>query len=657
MQLFFAITLLLSASLLFVVQPMFAKMVLPRFGGTPAVWNTCMVFYQAVLLGGYVYAHVTTRLLGPRRQAALHAAVLCLPWLVLPIIVAKGLTPSAEANPIPWLLMILSISVGLPFFVVSASAPMLQAWFADTGHPAADDPYFLYAASNVGSMVALLGYPFLLEPNLPLAGQTWLWAAGYGLLMLLVLGCAVFLWRSPGAAGKTDRQAGSAADAPSLADPTWRDRLWWLALSFAPSSLLLGVTTHISTDIASVPLLWVVPLALYLLTFVLVFARRTLLKHTWMLRAQPYFVVLLAALFFLNAAKIVWVLLLLHLATFFVMAMVCHGELARMRPKAARLTEFYIWMSIDGVLGGVFNAIVAPNLFPTIIEYPLVIVVASMLRPTTRTGARTTRVGRLDFALPLGLAVGLGGLALSLQAAAVTIGVRGTAAILAPAGLVALVSQKRPLRFGLSVGAVLIVSLLCSGWERGLLCVERNFYGVVRVRHDRRHNANSLIHGTTNHGLQSRDPNRRRQPLSYFHRTGPLGDVFQALSDRGSFREIGVIGLGTGTIAAYGKPGQRITYYEIDPAILRIARDPRYFTFLRDQEAELDVVLGDARLSLVDAPSARYDLLVLDAFSSDAIPVHLLTREAIALYLNKLADRGVLALHISNRYLDLAPVL
>jgi hypothetical protein len=657
MQLLFALTLFLSATLLFVVQPMFAKMVLPLLGGTPAVWNTCMVFYQAVLLVGYLYAHFSTRLLGPRRQAALHLAVLCLPWLVLPIVVAQTWIPPAEGNPIPWLLMLLALSVGLPFFVVSASAPMLQAWFADTDHPAAKDPYFLYAASNLGSMIALLGYPVLLEPGLPLAQQTWAWTGGYGLLMLLVIGCAVLLWRSRGGGAKRAQDTEPAVDEPQIADPTWPDRLRWLVLSFAPSSLLLGVTTHISTDIAAVPLLWVVPLALYLLTFVLVFARRKPLKHAWILRVQPYLVVVLGALFFLGAANKIWALLFLHLTTFFVTAMVCHGELARTRPKASRLTEFYIWMSVGGVLGGTFNALVAPNLFPTVIEYPLVIVVACMLRPRTSTAAGTARSRWLDFALPAAVGAAAAVLVLSLQAADVRITLVRAVAILAPVGLVAFGSQARPVRFGLGVAGLLVVSLLCSGKERGLLHVERGFFGVIRVRHDLAFNTHTLVHGSTNHGMQSLDPNRRNQPLTYFHRTGPLGDLFEMLSHRESVKEIGIIGLGTGSIATYGQPGQRITYYEIDPLVERIARDPQYFTFLRDSQAEIEVVLGDARLTLARAPDARYDLLILDAFSSDAIPIHLVTREALRLYLDKLDEEGVLALHISNRYLNLRPVL
>jgi len=658
----FALTLFVSAMLLFVVQPMFAKMVLPRLGGTPAVWNTCMVFYQAVLLAGYVYAHVTTRWLGARRQAAMHLAVLCLPWVVLPIGVAGAWNPPAEASPVAWLLILLAVSVGLPFFVVSASAPMLQAWFANTGHPAAKDPYFLYAASNLGSMIALLGYPVLVEPSLPLAGQGLVWAAGYGLLMLLTLGCAVLLWRSRGAGLSgtpvDDAPAGGSASAElGRADPTWRQRARWLVLSFAPSSLLLGVTTHISTDIAAAPLLWVVPLALYLLTFVLVFARRKILPHAAMLRLQPYLVVLLAALFFHGAAKLVWVLLSLHLVTFFVTAMVCHGELARARPKASRLTEFYIWMSVGGVLGGLFNAMLAPHLFPTVVEYPLVIAVACMLRPAGDSATGTSRSRWLDVALPAALAAGLGGLVLALDAFGVVLTVAGASIILGLAGLVGFGFQNRPIRFGLGVGAVLTVGLLCFGKEGRVLDVRRNFFGVVRVRYNPDLNTHVLVHGSTNHGMQSRDPRRRNQPLCYYHRTGPLGRLFKAIGDPPRVRQIGIIGLGTGSIASYGQPGQRITYYEIDPAVEQIARDPRYFTFLRDGPAEVEVVLGDARLTLADAPDARYDLLILDAFSSDAIPIHLITREALRLYLRKLADDGVLALHISNRYLNLEPVL
>ena len=657
MQLFFALTLFVSATLLFIVQPMFAKMVLPLLGGSPAVWNTCMVFYQAVLLAGYLYAHVSTRWLGVRRQAALHLVVLCLPLLTLPIGLAGMGSPPADANPSAWLLMLLAVAVGLPFFVVSSSAPMLQAWFADTPHPAAKDPYFLYAASNLGSMIALLGYPVVVEPMLPLASQSVVWTAGYGLMAGLSAVCAILLWRRRGAGPDVSLEGKVDADRPSNRDPKWTDRLRWLALSFAPSSLLLGVTAHISTDIAAVPLLWVVPLALYLLTFVLVFARRKLLPHAWMVRLQPFLIVVMAVLFSHGVSEMVWLRTVLHLGTFFVIAMVCHGELAKRRPGTRHLTEFYLWMSVGGVLGGLLNALVAPELFSTIVEYPLMIAVACLLRPRTDPTVGTPRTRWFDFALPTAILIGFGGLVLGLESHNILMTEGSASGILIFAGLMAFSFQARPIRFGLSIAAVLFVGGLCFGQATQLLHIERNFFGVIRIHHNLRLNANIMSHGSTNHGMQLLDPSRRNQGTGYYHKSGPLGQVVQNHPSGQPVREIGIIGLGTGGISVYGLPGQRITYYEIDPAIERIARDPRFFTFLSDCPSQIDVVLGDARLSLTDTPDGRFDLLILDAFTSDAIPVHLMTREAVALYLDKLSDRGVLLMHVSNRYLDLAPIV
>jgi hypothetical protein len=656
-QLFFAVTLFVSATLLFVVQPMFAKMVLPLLGGSPAVWNTCMVFYQAVLLAGYLYAHVSTRWLGVRRQAALHMAVLCLPWLALPIGLGGMGSPAAGANPSLWLLMLLTVAVGLPFFVVSSSAPMLQAWFADTGHPASKDPYFLYAASNLGSMIALLGYPVVVEPMLPLAAQSMVWTVGYGLMSGLTAGCAILLWRRRGAAGEDSLEGTAAADAPPDGDPKWTDRLRWLGLSLAPSSLLLGVTAHISTDIAAVPLLWVIPLALYLLTFVLVFARWKLLPHAWMVRLQPFLIVVMAVLFSHGVSEMVWLRTLLHLATFFVTAMVCHGELAKGRPRTRHLTEFYLWMSVGGVLGGLLNALAAPHLFSTIVEYPLMIAVACLLRPKTGSAVAKPRARWFDLALPAAIVIGFGGLVLGLESYGILMTEGGASAILILAGLMTFSFQDRPIRFGLSVGAVLFVGSLCFGQATQLLHVERDFFGVIRIHRNPRLNANVMSHGSTNHGMQLLDPALRNRATVYYHPSGPLGQIIQNHPSGRPVREIGVIGLGTGAISAYGQPGQRITYFEIDPAVERIARNPKYFTYLKDCRSKVDVVLGDARLSLAETPDGRFDLLILDAFTSDAIPIHLITREAVALYLDKLSDRGVLLLHVSNRYLDLAPIV
>jgi spermidine synthase len=680
MLLLYTVTLFVSATLLFVVQPMFAKMALPLLGGTPNVWNTCMVFYQAALLGGYLYAHFAMRVLGSRRQAVLHLSILALPWVVLPIGVAHGWTPPADANPVPWLLMLLALSVGLPFFVVSASAPMLQAWFSETGHPSAKDPYFLYAASNLGSIIAMVGYPLVLEPLLTLRGQSLSWTIGYGLLCVLTLACGVTLWRSRGqaTASQTDDSASGTAALP----PTLGLRLRWLGLSLAPSSLLLGVTTFISTDIGSVPLLWVIPFILYLLTFVIVFGRWGSRIHSWVLRLQPFVVIVLVVCFFINDTRVNWPLLPLHLGAFFVMALACHGELAAHRPAARYLTEFYMWMSVGGVLGGMFNAILAPVVFRSVIEYPLMLVVVCLLRPAVPQAAPSKRrvpAAVVDVLAPAVLAVLLYGLVQLLKYSGLTSHLASwlksssirqwlsdpcvslnITLVLAIALLASLSFVNRPVRFGLGVAVALILGhLFMPSWGE-VLHTERNFFGVIRVRFDKDENRNVLIHGSINHGTQSHDPALRATAISYYHRTGPLGQAIDAMENVWPARKIAVIGLGTGTIAAYGDKNRSITFYEIDPAVRDVAENPAYFTYLSDSRkrgAKVDVVLGDARLMLARAPDQCYNLIVLDAYSSDAIPIHLVTREAIKLYVEKLDRDGVIALHISNRFFNLEPVL
>ena len=718
MQLFFATTLLLSATLLFVVEPMFAKMVLPMLGGSPSVWNTCLVFYQAALLAGYVYAHLSVRWLGVRRQAVLHLLLLCLPWLVLPIGVASGWAPPRESNPVPWLWMLLTVSIGLPFLCVSATAPLLQAWFSETGHRTAKDPYFLYAASNVGSMIALAAYPLVIESHLTLAEQSGWWAAGYGLLMAMIAACAAGLWmsrpdgsdnslsprerptcgRCPGMradgsesdppaqemaplpeAVLADREQGGPhpdplpegegeSDGPSDRPLTFGRRLRWVVLSLVPSSLLLGATAHLSTDIASVPMLWVIPLMFYLLSFVLVFARRQIFPHRWALRAQAGFLPILAAVFYLGGLRTSQIVVLfgLHVLAFFLTAMACHGELAADRPASRHLTEFYVWMSVGGVLGGLFNTLVAPLVFSTVVEYPLMLAAACLLRPRPAPTAKTW-LKVLEVALMVLLIGVLAAMLALVSGHEPTDYVRAKIALLSLAAIAAFLLQRRPTLFAVSVAIVMVMSLACSGHEVPLYCA-RSFFGVLRVEKEEfskrktgePYEAHRLLHGSTLHGMQSTDPEEALEPWTYYHRTGPVGDVFDELESRRPFRlhgTIGVVGLGTGSIAAYGLAGQHLTYFEIDPAVERIARNPEYFTYLRDCKADLEVRLGDARLSLADEPDGRFDVLLVDAFSSDAIPLHLLTREAVALYFDKLATGGLLMVHVSNRHLDLKPVL
>lgn len=646
----FATTLFLSAFLVFCVQPMFTRMVLPLLGGSPAVWNTAVMFFQAVLLIGYTYVHLTTRYLNLRTQIFLHLLVLAAATVALPIAVAKGWAPPADGTPVYWLIGLLGVSLGLPFFAVSATAPLLQRWFVHSGHPAAADPYFLYGASNLGSLFALLSYPVLTEPLLRLAEQSFGWTLGYTLLLLLIGGCSLAVLRWSAAAGPAGTRGRTAAGGEQL---SWGRRAHWLALAFVPSSLLMGVTTHIGTDVAAVPLLWVIPLTLYLLTFVLIFARRPLIRHDWMVRMQPFFLLPLAATFGFGIP--LWLMLPLHLGGFFVTAMVCHGELGNRRPGPEGLTEFYFWMSLGGMLGGVFNVLVAPVAFEWTYEYPMALALACLLRPLRASPDRFVRWSDLVlpalFLLILPISTYLQRLGLELP------GVRNLLLYLTPALGVAYFFRDRPVAFGLGFAAAFVVTTSMASLSDNVLARERSFFGINTVKRDESGRFNLLINGNTVHGAEWTDPALRREPLTYYSESGPLGRLFAAFDKVGRPQRVGVVGLGVGTTACYRGPGESWTFFEIDPAVERLARDPSLFHYMADCAGDAPVVIGDARQSLAALPDRSYDLLILDAFSSDAIPVHLLTREALRLYLAKLDVDGIIALHISNRMLDLEPVV
>jgi hypothetical protein len=641
-----------SAFLLFLVQPMFSRMVLPLLGGTPAVWNTCMLFFQAALLGGYLYAHVGAKRLGVRRQAAVHVALLAVAAALLPISVA-GVAPQGGAAPIPWLLLLMATTVGLPFLALSATGPMLQKWFAGTGHPGAANPYWLYAASNLGSMLALLGYPFVMEPRLRLMEQSRAWAAGYALLALLVVACAYAVWRlAPAGAAASAHEAAAEAEAAPLPG---RVKALWVALAFIPSSLLLSVTTFITTDVAPVPLLWVVPLAIYLLTFTLAFATRPPIPHQWVLAVQPFWIGTVSLLLMYGWTRKPLLVIPIHLLAFFVTALVCHGELARRRPPVVHLTEFYLWIAVGGVLGGIFNVLVAPVVFSRVHEYPIVLALACLARPWPQkplTGREVAvnllRTGLLVFALLLVSQPEVPGIPRWMLLPLAVMALILTAAMLG----------RLPVFLALCIGAALFIQTARGLRRQDTLLAHRSFYGRYAVTDVQRQGGyHALYHGSTLHGAQGVRPDQRREPLTYYVRTGPLGQIFTATAEQAGRRRVAVVGLGTGTVAAYGKAGEDWTFYEIDPGIVEIARNPRYFTYLSDSPARIGVVLGDARLSLARAPRQAYDLIIVDAFNSDAIPVHLLTREAIGVYLDKLAPGGIVALHLSNRYLDLEPVV
>jgi hypothetical protein len=669
--LLFAATLFVSSALLFLVQPMFAKMVLPLLGGTPAVWNTCMVFFQAALLAGYAYAHALPTLLGTRKSLALHLLLLALPVLVLPIALPFGWLPPRDSNPVFWLLAVLAVAVGLPFLVVSTTAPLVQRWFAGTDHASADDPYFLYGASNLGSMLALLAYPIILEPFFSLGQHTRLWTVGYFLYLMLMLGCALFVWRNSRLTDHHSLRAPTNQKLPAAANELTRARcLRWVLLAFIPSSLMLSVTSYLTTDIAAIPLLWVVPLAIYLLSFVLVFARRPPIPYRLPALAMPRVILLLTLVMLSEATEPIWLLLFVHLLTFFVVAVACHGELARDRPLPRHLTTFYLLLSLGGVLGGLFNALVAPLIFSGVVEYPVVLILACFLGPLSaplhsspRTGGRwpslvwpvRTRAGNYDLVAPLILGAGTAILVIALQAAGLEPGMRSIAFMFGLPVLVCYTFIGRPLRFGLGIATLLLASLFYHGVRGTVLYRERTFFGVHRVTESADGKTHQLVHGNTVHGRQN--PRHAREPLSYYFRAGPIGQVFHAFSGTAAKPAVAIVGLGAGSLAAYGESGQHFTFYEIDPAVVRVAETPDFFTYLRDSQAKIDIVLGDARLTLHDAPANAFGILVIDAFSSDSIPLHLLTREALELYLSKLAEHGILAFNISNRYLVLEPVL
>ncbi len=650
----FGFTLFLSAFLLFLLEPMIAKMVLPVLGGTPMVWNTCVVFFQTTLVAGYAYAHGSALWLNSRRYAFTYAAILALPLLVLPVALRGAENPPADGHPIVWLLALLFRSVGLPFFALSINASLLQKQFASTHDRSGRDPYFLYAASNAGSLLALLAYPTLVEPTLSLGTQTLVWAVGYAVLAVLALTCV----------GVAARISVSTSEPVPTVTPVrvdefvsvvdWRSRLKWTALAFLPSSLMLAVTSYLTTDIAAVPLMWVVPLALYLATFIAAFGSRADWWREVADRRLPLLIVALVVFMIVHVTGPGWIIVPIHLTAFGFAALLCHCDIARDRPSPAQLTGFYFWISIGGMLGGVFNTLVAPAVFNSILEYPLALIAVCLLRcrPDHARSSWSRQIA--DTVVPITIAIGTAAFIFFVH----RVGGSPRLALFVPA--IAVFSQAgRARRFALAVAALFLTGMVTTNANADgtVLYRTRTFFGVYRVSIDPEGRYRSLFHGTTLHGIQALDPTRAGESLTYFHRTGPFGQVFDAIPRLSRVPHVAVVGLGVGTLATYARPDQQWTFYEIDPAVETIARTTGGFTYLKQCSDGCRVVLGDARLSLARDPMPQYGLIVLDAFSSDAIPMHLMTSEALSLYLTRLEPQGVLAFHISNRHLTLGPVL
>jgi hypothetical protein len=561
-----------------------------------------------------------------------------------------------QENPTRWLLETLFVSVGLPFFILSATSPLLQSWFSRLQHHLAVDPYFLFAASNAGSLISLLAFPLVLEPSLVLNQHYQLWRVGF--LVLAALTCVIALALTPKRLVSTNATDlnGSANESDSkLSMPR---RLRWVALTFVPSSLMLGVTTYITADVAAVPLLWVIPLALYLLTFVLAFTRKQILPAALLNRVMIMGALVVTLILASGATEPAWVLILANLAFFFVAAGMCHTQLANDRPSTKYLAEYYLWIAFGGALGSFFNVLIAPILFTSVLEYPLAIVLACLLqRGEPQESDRTNKY--LDVVYPAGLYVLTVGLAILITYLRPGSSIINLFIVLGvPLILINHFFRQRPIRFALALCAVMLASVHYTGGTDRTLHVVRNFFGTTRVTTDSVGKINSWYSGNTVHGRQYADQSRRCEPLSYHHEYGPLGQVMAVFNAAPANPRVAVIGLGVGAMVSYSKPGQEWTFYEINPDVIDLARNSQYFTYMQNcVNGSAVVIEGDARLKLQTAQPGYYGLIVFDAFSSDAIPVHLITQQALDLYLSKLAGGGILVFHISNRSLNLKPIL
>lgn len=636
----------LSAALIFLVQPMFAKMATPLLGGAPNVWNVSLVCFQAALLLGYTYAHLLNHLVKSlRRQIATHAVLLLGAALVLPFQLSGALGDPNPAQPTTWLIGVFALSIAPPFAVIAATAPLVQSWYSRSGRDDAHDPYHLYGASNIGSLIGLLAYPLILEPFLPLASQTLSWSLAYGVLAILLIGSGLVALKTGGGAPPATASIETEAK-PSATRNLWQQRVWWLACAFVPSSLLVGVTTHISTDIASVPFLWVLPLVLYISTFIIVFSKSPAVRLEQTKRWLPIAVAIAALSLSFVFPFSLPVSLAIHLLTLFFAALLAHGAMAADRPEAKRLTEFYLIMSLGGVLGGAFNALLVPVIFNAVIEYPLMLLAILALRPGLRwMGKGRTRVWSL---VAFGALVAAAVLNQSIGTGDETVTTYRLLSLIAFLAIVLSANSK----LGPVIGAACVFGISALANPYSAAISDRSFFGVVKVMEQDEFRV--LKHGTTQHGTQYIAPDKALIPTTYYAPRTPIGQVFGAYQGQG---DVGVIGLGTGSVACYAQPGQTYTYYEIDPLVAKMAKDPAYFSYLSECTPNAEIILGDGRLNLLSQPEHKYDVLLIDAFSSDSVPAHLLTVEAIDLYLSRLSDEGVLVMHISNRHMDLSQIV
>ena len=644
----------LGSALLFLVEPLIVRMMLPLLGGSPAVWNTAMVFFQGALLAGYLLAHLARRGLPWSSRPWIQIAFVALGLILLPVAIPSGWAPPSGGQSL-WILALLTLALGVPFVALAMLGPTLQGWFADTSSPRRRDPYFLYAAGNTGSIVGLLSYPLLVEPFIGLRTQSRLWAIGYGILILLLIATALLRRRHPSRheslVTSIDTPGTHNSDAVDRAPTSWRTRVAWVLMAAIPSGLLLAVTQHISADIASIPLLWVVPLTIYLATFVIAFSKPTKGCPPTLGRVASLMVLFVVAILPATLVSSAWLVagLVINLGAFGLLALAIHFELAGRRPPANQLTEYYLWIAVGGLVGGVGVALVAPVIFDSVTEYPLLLIAALGALWFAPFAYKSTKrrysiyVGGATFLVVLLLSLFQGTGVSRLLLLAIAVG--GSVTYLA--------SQDRPRVFMATVAAIIPVVMIVVA-SQPALHQDRSFFGVIRVTEADGHHV--MSHGSTIHGSQQFEPVISEEPTTYYQRGSGVGRIMQVLTTDAPPRRIAVVGLGTGTLVTYGRSSDDFEFFEIDQSVQDMAENPDYFTFLSETPSSVTTNIVDGRIGLEES-DGYFDLIVLDAFSSDAIPVHLLTREAVDIYAKQLSPTGVIAVHMSNRYFDLEPVV
>ncbi|MBU1107286.1 MAG: fused MFS/spermidine synthase [Candidatus Riflebacteria bacterium] len=668
----FTLGIFAGSFLLFLVQPMVGKILLPVMGGAPAVWTTCMLFFQMMLLAGYLYAEKTLRYLGCMRQSILHVLLMTGGCILLPLNVQLDSAEQAIINPTSWLMMRLIASVGFLFFMISANAPLLQRYYSQAGQNDSGDPYFLYSASNAGSLLALLAYPFLIEPFFTLTAQRNIWSALYFLQIIFVIFCSMTLRHSENRISSQSLVAGNSLDTDS--STTWRQSLFWVILGFIPCSAMLAVTTHFATDIASLPLLWVIPLSLYLISFIFAFARNSRWRDIdWENYMFP--VVLLAMIIYqVKLVERIWLTIPIHLLAMFLICMYFHCRLAKSRPAVELLNSFYVWMSVGGIAGGIFNGIIAPAIFVTQAEYILTLFAAVIFASAI---SKKLAVSEFSFARKLSVFVlyvsAITALAFMDEYNMIRLTQEG-GIFLALVGLLFVDAFYRAQRLAwISLLIILAIGPFVQQTDAPIVLTTRSFFGIMKVTRignhgkffdpDLRIEADKdlfylLQHGTTLHGIERRvESMRMKFPLSYYSRESPVGTAMRAGMIGRRFKNIGVVGLGVGTLVWYGRDWQHFDFFEIDPVVIEIAENPKLFSYLEKSKASWQNFVGDARISLQKIADSKYDLLILDAYSSDAVPIHLLTVEAFRLYQKKTRPDGIMLFHVSNRYFNLTTVI